>query len=401
MIKIESILLKTSKECNGVSIWLNSDGELNIGLTVFSLVGKLFRIIKTSKYNNISEAKDQIAVGSPLVLSIDGYGIIHKLVDSKDGDETITKILPNAKLSDLYIQKIDQGEAGKVIFSVSRKEKINEIIDSFNELGLYPYDIILGPFGILSLPSLIPPEDEIIIPNYQFRIRDKIVISLKREEQNNVPRIIHLAESEVLSEYLVALGNCLEFIQSNDAISSNITFLEWQRKEFLSKKTIRIAGLSILIIIFLSLLINFSLYTKYRLENQMLDLKIRAGKILIQEDDSLTKIITGKKIMADANGNGIVKFFAYYSDRIAYVIPAYVTLDRLIICPAEKSLKNGNIHIFKKNVISISGRLSTAGYLDQVIKGITSCRWIKEVKILNYSDQGIDPPSFELEIETE
>src|ERR1035437_3812148 len=142
MIKIESILLKTSKECNGVSIWLNSDGELNIGLTVFSLVGKLFRIIKTSKYNNISEAKDQIAVGSPLVLSIDGYGIIHKLVDSKDGDETITKILPNAKLSDLYIQKIDQGEAGKVIFSVSRKEKINEIIDSFNELGLYPYDII-------------------------------------------------------------------------------------------------------------------------------------------------------------------------------------------------------------------------------------------------------------------
>lgn len=400
MNRLESIIQKITKECVGMSIWTTSEGEMRIHLVVISQVKNSLKITRTTSHNDFNEVFEQIPVRSPLIVSIDGYGIIHKSVNQEDYNEGISKVLPNAKLSDLYIQKTDQSEVKKVIFSVARKDKINEIFTLLNNAGFYPYNIILGPFSILNLLPLISQEEEINIPEYKFSIKNRTIISFKRADRINTSQTIAFGDEEILSDYLVAVSNCLGFFSPGISITNNITALETQRKEYLSKKIIHAAGLVILLFIFTMLIVNFSMYTKYRSENQILEQTIRTGKRLMQETDSLKEILKSKKELAEAGSDKSTKFYAYYSDQLASIIPSQITLDRICIYPIEKSSKNRNMPVFKKGTILISGKFVVPGYLEKMIRRASSFNWVKDVKILSYKDMGSDPASFELEINT-
>jgi hypothetical protein len=396
----DGILLETVRECTGINIWIAPEGDFKVFLTVLYRKGKTLKIIKTLTYEDLSGAIEQMPARSPLMVSIDGYGIIHKSVSIDEIDEGLNKVLPNAKLSDFYIQKIKQSENEKIIFSLSRKETVNEIISTLNDAGFYPFNIILGPFSFINLLRLIPPEEEINIPGYSFTISNKVVISFQRKEQIKDSLFFSFGDKKILSDYLVAITNCLYFFSSNDLINNNITSLISQKDEFLKKKAIHFVGITLLLLIFLSLLINASLFYRYTSENQMHKKSIKTGNRLLRETDSLSKIIAGRETLDEANNDKASKLFAYYSDRIASVIPGMVIVDGICICPQGKTIKNGNTHIYRRGIISISGSLNKSEYLDQIIKRISLFGWVKEIQITNYKDQGSGSASFELEIKT-
>jgi hypothetical protein len=127
---------------------------------------------------------------------------------------------------------------------------------------------------------------------------------------------------------------------------------------------------------------------------------IKTGNRLLRETDSLSKIIARRETLDETNNDKASKLFAYYSDRIASVIPGMVIVDGICICPQGKTIKNGNTHIYRKGIISISGSLNKSEYLDQIIKRISLFGWVKEIQITNYKDQDSGSASFEVEIKT-
>ena len=78
---------KISKSVAGLNIWIDADGGMIVRLVILSKEKKSFKISGAETYYNIPDAIKQIPARTPLVISVDGYGIIHKTVDKEDIDE--------------------------------------------------------------------------------------------------------------------------------------------------------------------------------------------------------------------------------------------------------------------------------------------------------------------------
>ena len=401
MVTVNSIFQKISKTAAGLDILINADGEATVRLVILSKEKKSFKILTAAAYGNIHEAVKQMPAGSPLVVSVDGYGIIHKTIDKKDMDEGIAGILPNAKISDLYIQKIHQEGTEKVIFSVARKEKIDEITATLNDSGFYPCSIILGPFGITALLPLIPPNEKIETPEYNIEVRDGVIFSFGKREDCYSPKEIDFGNQFILPDYLAAFSGCIGFFAPTGLITNNISAIEAQQKEYLSKKLIYLSGTGITAAIFLALIINMLLFSKYSSENRLLNQRIQYGQKLMIETDSLKKILTVREAFIEKSSDNTLAKMAYFSDRLASVIPPSITLERLNVYPPETAANNRNMPVFNKNAIIVTGYLNSPGALERVIKELSGFEWIKTADLINYTDNGSDPAYFTVEIKTE
>jgi len=398
---MKPIIQKISKTVAGLHIWIDSTGDMVLRLVILSKDKKSFKILFTETYNDISEAIKKIPARSPLIVSVCGYGIIHKSVDKKDIEEGITKVLPNAKISELYIQKIYQEKTEKVIFSVGRKDKIDEIITTLNDLKFFPYNITLGPFGIINLLPLISPDEKIETPRYTIEVRDRTILSFCETKKNYTSLEINFGDQVLLSEYLVAFSNCLGFFAPTDLLSNNISAIEKQQQEFTSKKLLYILGLSIPAIIFLILTINMFLLSKYSSENRLLNQRIQYGHRLMKDTDSLKKILSVREAFIEKSGNNSLPRMSYFSDRIASIIPQSIALERLNVYPLETASNNRNMTRFRENAIIMTGNLNSSEALEILIKRSSTFNWIKTADLINYLDAGADPPYFTIEIKIE
>lgn len=397
MTIIESLVLKFIKESTGITVHIDQDNKLRFDIVVIGKFGNNLKVLKHSTCNCFEDLTNELPKDNPIFVAVDGYGIINKQLDSENNDIEIASILPNVKISDLYIQRIDQENNGKTFISVVRKDKINELITLLNKVGIYPYNIILGPFSVLNLFSMIKEEKEIAIPGYRFTLNDNSTVSFNKESISNSINI-DFGDFNVSSDYIVPLASSIAFFSSAVSINNNIASIEIQRKEYLSRKLFRVCSVLILLTIFISLAINILLLSSYRSENQKLNNTINFNKELVLKTDSIKKVIKEKKILSELFNDKESHMYSYYADRIASVIPTYVALTNISINPAFKSNKSRNVNNFKKGFISVKGQITGTGALDLMIKSLISFSWIENVEIRNYTDTENDPAIFEIDI---
>lgn len=395
----ERAILSISRECSGVTVTILPEDRIAVSVVVVTKTGNSLRVIKKGTFSSIEEAKDFIPGNSVLVLSVDGYGIINKQTDKETSDAGISKILPNAKSADLYLQKIEQGNTGKTFVSIVRKEKLNQIISELNACGFIPFDITLGPFSILNIVQFLADEKKIAVPNYVFTISDDKSLTFSREQVNDMADII-FGSDRIPGEYLVALAGCLCYFTQGVSFINNFTFISGQKKEFLARKGYKVLGPAILMFFFLLLVINMLLFSRYNVENNRLNATISHNRELVREADSLKELIKEKRALADIYNENESRLLSYYADRIASVIPSYVTLTRINLNPYARVSGNQNKNPFSKGVISVNGRLTGTGDLDMMIKRINAFKWVDKVEISNYTDSENEFPVFEIKIKT-
>jgi hypothetical protein len=395
----ERAILSISRECSGVTVTILPEDRIAVSVVVVTKTGNSLRVIKKGTFSSIEEAKDFIPGNSVLVLSVDGYGIINKQTDKETSDAGISKILPNAKPADLYLQKIEQGNTGKTFVSIVRKEKLNQIISELNACGFIPFDITLGPFSILNIVQFLADEKKIAVPNYVFTISDDKSLTFSREQVNDMADII-FGSDRIPGEYLVALAGCLCYFTQGVSFINNFTFISGQKKEFLARKGYKVLGPAILMFFFLLLVINMLLFSRYNVENNRLNATISHNRELVREADSLKELIKEKRALADIYNENESRLLSYYADRIASVIPSYVTLTRINLNPYARVSGNQNKNPFSKGVISVNGRLTGTGDLDMMIKRINAFKWVDKVEISNYTDSENEFPVFEIKIKT-
>jgi len=395
----DRVILKLSGECSGLSLNLLPDDSIKVRILVMSKSGKKLRVTRKKSFDSLEEAAGFISGNSVVILSVDGYGIIHKEVDKDMNEGTISKLLPDAKISDLIIQRILPERNSKAFLSIARKEKLNEILSDLNSLGIMPFKIILGPYSLLNLLPLVSDAAEIVVPGYKIRESDTREIIFIRDDNSN-GRDIEFGETEVPSEFVIPLASCLDFFCPDVSIWSNISITESLKHEFLAKKSFKIYGLVILIFFFFLLTANLLFYSRYNAENRRLNYTVCQNKKIVSETDSLKKALNEKKALTSLYNDKDSRHFSFYADRIASVIPSYVTLTRLNIYPVVKSAGHTTLNTFDKGTILLNGQLSGTGDLDMMIKRISALSWVEKVEINKYSDSGDEPATFELAIKT-
>jgi hypothetical protein len=118
-------IIKGSKSA-GLDIWITPDDTLEINAIVISSHRDKIKILFKKSISTIEELPSALSANLPIYLSIDGKGILHKIIDSQNNGPLLDALLPNANKNDFIIQHTVLEEKRELI-SIIRNEKMEEI----------------------------------------------------------------------------------------------------------------------------------------------------------------------------------------------------------------------------------------------------------------------------------
>ena len=391
-------IIKGSKAV-GIALWINPNDEFEISALVIHGRKVKMTVLNKHSFVRLEELPKVISKNLPIYLSLDGKGIIHKIIDSQDSVQNLEALLPNANSKDFIIQHIPLDENRKLI-SIIRNEKLEEIILKINEYGYNILKISLGPFSITGILPYSGEISNIFLPYYKVFLKKNSIDGFEKNN-NPVPDFnIDLESDQLNSPFIVPFANSLQHFVDSSIASLDHPMIHYQKEEFQFKRLFQVVGLGFLIILFISLFSNFLLFEHCLRKNQSLLFKIGANKEIFNRIENLKILIITREDFLKDNKIFSRPLFAYFSDRIAKYVPAGITLKQLSIFPLQKQLIPKETYFsFLHGKILVSGSTLNSSYLNIWINELKSYSWIKQISIKNYIDNETDPAIFDLEID--
>jgi hypothetical protein len=393
---IKNRILNGSKSV-GMSVWIRPDDVLEINLIIIGLRNEI-TILKTGSVSQIEELSKIIPANLPVYLSIDGKGVLHKISDTQINGSIIDEFLPNADKNDFNIQSILLDEKRK-IFSIIRNQKLEEIILNISKSGFDIIKVYLGPFSITGILNFSENESKIAIPYYNLILNENSIEAFEKNSNSSPESKIDIGSQSLYSAFIVPFSNALSHFISNQIISIDFEKINKHIENFQFRRLFKLLGLGFILLIFLCLLLNFSIYEHYRQKNNLIISGIGSNHEVFNKIGELKKLILTKEEFLKYNNVLTKPLFAYYADRIAKDIPLGITLNKLSIYPLQKTTLRDGPFQFNFGKIQISGSTNSSNYLNTWINTFKKISWIKAVSIKNYVDPGDDLAKFELEVE--
>lgn len=380
--KFKNNLLRP-KKIQSLYIWYNNTGNARCNMVCVENIKSDF--IPSAPLNDIllEEAFQKLDLNIPVVVTIDGKGVVHKKIEIKPKISVFNQTLPNAKESDFYVQQYDIGNTS-VYVSLVRKETTDQLLDLFHKKGIYVINLFLGPFQLETFAKYFDKPIDYVLQNTVINfINGKIHIKETGETSDNLNKI------EIAGEEIKAC----EVIQFAGAVTvlsgiSNTYFINIQPpvkyEEFRNKKIFVSMGWFMLISFLSILLINFALYSHYNNIIESSQIKLGLGEGILAKIDTLKQEYETRKKLTDKGNLSGNSFFSLYSDRLAFCMPSEITLIEMRECPVAGKIKDNAEMNFEKNKIEIKGLTPSSVYVNQWIKAIENEKWISKVDIISY-----------------
>lgn len=393
----KSIFQRVSR-CAGLYLWFGPDSELFASLVIAVRRNDAVMIESALSSDSLEDLIRKIPGNIPLMVSLDGSHVVHRLVDNSSGDDTLSNTLQGSGAHDFYSGKHEAG-AGRMIVSLIRKEEVSKIVGLFNREGLLVFDLHLGPFSIDKLTLISGDKGEITIPFYTLFLENGKTVHFERSYNNKIENIysVEFGNEVISSEFLVPLSLCYAFFRT-DYSKGNSEMLAIQRKELTAKRILSVTVLPFLLLIFISLIVNFALLMNLDKKNRILSSSVTVGKHHLTQIDSLRKAVIIRHKVLDAKNNRGARYLAYFSDRIASCIPAEITLSTLNIYPQKSPNQKRNQYSFSDGLITVSGLSGSTVSLEEYLENLSSFWWIESVRITGYSMEKDGIGLFNLEI---
>ena len=383
----------------GIDYFINSDGQIDLNCVLLSqkkgkiLIEKLF-----DEITSIDQLNDDDLKSLPVILSVDGKGVLFRISEQVKNQKLIHHILPNAKEEDFYLQSVPAND-NKIVISAIRKEVLNAILDKLKQIGMQVYNLYVGPLAVNNLQGII---NESLYCTQKYEISQEAgliesIIKLAEPKLNYV----QIGDDEVTSESILAYSTALGFYLS-DSDSELIETVEESKKEYLYKRGFVKAGWFSLAFFFTLLMINFFFFNTYNSKLNQLTFSYNQNKELLKKLESLKDEYLIKEQYFVNTGFLDASRLSYYADRIAYSMPKNITLSGMEINPLNTKIKEEKILGFSMNKIRISGSVSQSIILNNWLKKLKKLEWIENVDILEYNQELASVPAiFELEIDIE
>lgn len=391
-------MFQRGSRCAGLYLWYGPDSELFASLVIAALRNDAVMIESTLSSDSMEEIIRKVPGEIPLIVSLDGSHVIHRLVDNSSGDNTLSNTLQGSGVHDFYFGKYEAGTERKIV-SLIRKEEVSKIVGLFNRKGLLVFDLHLGPFSVDKLNGISRNKSEMVIPFYTLFLENGKTVRFERSYNNRIENIysVEFGNEVISSEFLVPLSLCYAFFRK-DYSKGNNEMLAIQRKELAAKRILSATVLPFLLLIFILLIVNFTLLLNFDRQNRVLSSSVTVGRHHLTQIDSLRKALVVRQKVFDAKKDRGARYLAYFSDRIASCVPPEITLSALNIYPQKSTNPRRNQYSFTDGLISISGFSGSTVSLEEYLETLSSFWWIESVRITAYSMEKDGNGIFNLEI---
>lgn len=366
---IKSKLLKRNIILS-IDVTIHQDGFQFTGLVLQLMNGKI-EIIK-----EITEISSENLKEYPIVLSINGKGIISKLADTKVSKTKITSLFPSINKVDFYSLYTPMYTG--CLVTVIRQETIEKIKQELNIDPIQVLDIGFGPQAVANLLDLdleLPKN----IGSYSLRYADNLIHKIEENSNHTEQKIF----GEIITKnQQVSYITGVSFLLKNK-ISNNSDF-DTSRKEFAHKYIFKYAvilSLSFLLCFFLG---NALLNTYYNKQLNEISLKLNSVNSVLQTKNHLENEISKKEEFIHHLKLTENPRYAEFAMRIGESVPKEIQIVSFEINPITNSIRKNKIIDIKTGSINIEGHARNPIDYNLWRIQLKKMTWIKNIELADY-----------------
>lgn len=382
----------------GVSLQLK--GAENWQIDKIELRRKRDEIQLTNKGESIlsiDDFWDQIPAHSRISLCISGSGVLMKKVNAEQMEQGVEAVLPNVRAEEFVVQQMEMTD-GRVLLALMRRDVLASILKEFSDHNLWCVDIFLGPICFQSLASLLPKGDtKLLVPGVELQFLNGKLNGYRKSEEKP-QEYYQLGGENLWANQLLPFASGLSSLAIGE--KTNLPEeVEILANEFFARQVVIKGGALSLIVIFLSVLINFFFFDSLRKEQSQLSAQVETGRNLLTRLDALKIDFSQKEDFLLKSGLNTQSKLSYYADRLVVELPESVRLQSLEVNPLQKKIRKGKeIKYDVKNVL-VQGETNQPMDLNRWIQNLKKEEWVDKVEKQEYFlKQKNKPAEFILEI---
>lgn len=384
-----------SKTAAGLEIFILPDGSHEISVAVLKKEkSSLLTAVQKSGIKSIEEAAAIMDVKIPLILVLNGKGIIHKKVNISEQDSPATllnKVLPNASLQDFCVQQTPLSTSESFV-SVIRTSVLNELLNELNAQRLKAFvACFLGPFTVNNLLGIIDQsgiDNEMLSTGrLQLQIREQQITEVIAAGESVTAVPVKVGDDKIPAQELIAFAAAMSYFVSGSEGILNSDAIGLLKEDYTQQRKFEFRGWAFLISVFTLLLINYFVFNNYWTKSSSMNATLSMNESAVQRCEQLKKEVADKKEFLEQNGLLENSRTSYYADRIAESLPASIQLTEMNIHPLKKKAADDvtdNL-FFENKRIAVSGKCQRSTGLNDWIKELKQKNWIADVVLVNYN----------------
>ena len=387
--------------CSCVEILLQGERVRyrQIGLKITKEVITITNTAEATK--NLEAVLATIKSRTPLILLVNGYGILHRSLTSLSfSDQEIAgKVLPNANAKDFIIQKTENGS--NLLVSIIRKNIIEEQIKLFKSLEQWPIAIAVGNFHLKNIIPFIESTDQIAtdFQSLHFNTNTGLIDSFeKKQATDNQSKKILIGDDQISESLVSAYGAAFSLLAGmTTACKVTETIKEdhlWAK--FFNKGKLIAGGIVASI-----LLLNTLCFYNFKDKKADLQKTIYTYQDQFSQLDSMRSSLSKQRLfLKNTRLNGFSKS-SYYADQLGHSIPKGISLEELVIFPEKKQkkpVKKDKLIDYDYQKITLKGKSDNSIQYNDWITNLKDLPWISKVTHINYQELQNEAGKFETEI---
>ena len=350
-----------------IGVFQDANNEVYSLLTFKKTKDKLDSIDSRS-FNTIENLLEVIDTKLPVVLAVDGKGVLNKKVDQTN--EVDLAWQKNIDFSTIYYTNYIFNNF--TFMSFCRKNVVEEWLEKFENKKIQILSIYIGSFLSTLLVETIN-EERIVSGNLNLVLEQNKLVDFNKLE--TIPDKKYKVSENLVTNYTLPLyGIALHYFVKNESVTLS------KRKtdsidEIIYKKAFSFFGILMLVLFLVSLLLSYMGIQYYASKNAELNIQNVYFNKAYQQIISLEEQKKDKEKIIHDSGFLSDKFLSFYAYEIISSTPNTLSLDELNIAPLQKLVKhNEKVEI-------------TPGTL--IVKGVTIDEeefnsWLRDLKKMNW-----------------
>jgi Tfp pilus assembly protein PilN len=393
-------LLRVNRFFAGIELYPAAEGEWLAHVVVLEARRRDIRLRSAQAgLTSLEAVRDAIArPGVASFLVVNHKGLLHR-VDAADAnvDKLLAALLPDASLEEFVVQQ-EALDGGKVV-SVARRESVEQLLEAFRGQGLSVVSLGLGPFAARLLAPFVGANDELVTETHKLLFRDGTLAGFERRAGAE-PVELALGADRLDSRFSVAYGGALHVLLGGESPVELAALAAARHEVFQQNLYLRLRWPALAALL-LVLLVNTFFYTRYKDENQRLELELKGSARALARVDSLRRQVAEQQELIRKTNLQQASRTSFYADRLATSLPPDVTLLELRIFPVdgrEDDYGRDELLVYQGDRIIVRGKCRSSTAYNQWLAYLARQPWVVDVRHRNYSDVSLSQGVFEFQI---
>ena len=390
----------------GVSVDLITDGISRLNACEVIVKDNQLEISKKLiGLHSFEELKKHFPDKTVISINLSGKGILHKQIEKVEhiNQNNFSKVLPNAKIDDFYIQNFITGIYSFV--SLIRKVEVDKLIDQLLRLGYKPMLLSLGPYPVNNIISQLNVYGTELIFNGNIILynEQQELLSYQYNESTISPFTLKV-QSEIIDEKLLIAYSCaFQLVMSDkvELIRSEVPDLESAFIKEIDERKLKFQGVLVLATFFVLLLINFFVFSLLNSSNIKLAGLVSRSAQSTSDVQQIDEQVQQKEALLKSLGweDNINK--SLLIDQIASLLPQDITWTAAAVDPVDLSASRIQRNVvFSNRLIKITGNSEKIIPVNEWIARIRTKPWVKNVQLSSYTyNNELNTGQFNLSIE--